>query len=140
MAATFGENPASPLVGRIGTASVVVSPAGTAITAGSGDLPVLATPRLVALLEEAACAALTGVLPPESTSVGTRIDVRHRVPSPVGAHVTATARVTDVSGTRITFDVSATHEGGGAAIEIGSGTHTRVVVEREAFLGALETG
>ena len=139
MPASFDERAASALVGRVGTASVTVSPDGTAIAAGSGDLPVLATPRLVALLEEAACSALADVLPSGTTSVGTHIDVRHRAPSPLGVQVTATARITAVSGTRVSFEVSATHVLDGTVAEVGRGTHARAVVDREAFLGALES-
>jgi predicted thioesterase len=132
------------LMGRVGQATITVGPAATAIAAGSGDLPVLATPRMVALMEEAACAALAGALPDGLTSVGTRVDVAHRAASPLGWVVTATARVTGVSGARVTFEVVATHSrpvgvsGGDEAAEIGGGTHVRVVVERESFLAGLQ--
>ncbi|MEO6471098.1 MAG: thioesterase, partial [Aeromicrobium sp.] len=63
----------------------------TAVALGSGDLPVLATPRLLAWLEEATCAALD--LNAGQTSVGTRVDIEHLAASLVGAVVTATATV-----------------------------------------------
>lgn len=95
-------------------------------------------------MEEAACAALAGALPDGLTSVGTRLDVAHRAASPLGSVVTATARVTAVSGARVTFEVTAAHSrpvgasGGDETVEIGGGTHVRVVVEREAFLTGLQ--
>ena len=110
-----------------------VDEADTAIALGSGDLPVLATPAMIALMEAAACDALVGHLPPGCTSVGSHVDVRHLAPSPVGSRVTAAARITEVRGTRVTFEVRATQASGSEAIEIGTGTHTRVIVRRDAF-------
>jgi predicted thioesterase len=101
----------------------------TAQAMGSGDLPVYATPALVALLERAACACLAGRLPDGRTSVGTRMDIAHTAASPVGATVTACATVTDVSGRQIEFEVRAADTVG----EIARGTHTRVVVDAERF-------
>jgi fluoroacetyl-CoA thioesterase len=123
--------------GAEGVVDHVVSDSMTAIAAGSGDLPVLATPTLVALMEAAACKALAHHLPGGLTSVGSRIDVRHLAPSPVGAQVSAHARVTGVDGAKVTFDVEASHHVGGVSVEIGRGTHVRVIVERGAFLNAL---
>jgi predicted thioesterase len=137
MTSTLPAGVAEAILGSHGTVDHVVSESMTAIAAGSGDLPVLATPTLVALMEAAACQALVHHLPGGLTSVGSRIDVRHLAPSPVGARVTAKATVTDVQGVRVTFDVEATHHVGGTDVEIGRGTHVRVVVERGAFLNAL---
>ena len=132
-----GAEAADDLVGRWAEASIEVTPAATAIAAGSGDLPVLATPRMIALMEEAACTLLAAALPDEATSVGTRIDVRHSVPSPLGARVTARATVVGVSAARITFEVTAWHGPVDSRVEIGRGTHVRAVVDREAFLSKL---
>ena len=119
--------------GATGSATITVTDADTAIAAGSGDLPVLATPRMVALMEQAACAALAPALPAGSTSVGVHVDVRHTAPTPVGAVVTATARVTQVSGARILLEVTAEQDRDGVTEPIGAGTHTRVVVDRATF-------
>lgn len=107
----------------------------TAIALGSGDVEVLGTPRLIALLEEATCAAIRGALPAHQTSVGSQINVRHRKPSFPGAQVFAMATVTEVDGSRVTFEVSAAHAIGEGQREerIAVGTITRVVVERSAF-------
>ena len=122
---------------RTGTATLTVGPADTAIAAGSGDLPVLATPRMIALMEQAACAALAGALPAEATSVGIHVDIRHLAPTAVGGTVTATAMVTSVDGARIGFEVRATHATEDGETEIGRGTHLRAVVDRAAFLARL---
>lgn len=125
----------SKLVGRQGRAEWKVTDADTAIALGSGDVPVLATPRLIALLEAATCAALDGQLQGDQTSVGTRVDVAHRRPTPRGARVDARATVISVDETRIMFDVTADHqESSGHRVEaICRGTITRVVVDRSSF-------
>lgn len=135
MTVRFDSETAASLVGRMADVRLDVTDADTAIAAGSGDLPVLATPRMVALMEQAACAALADALPTGSTSVGTHVDVRHLAASPVGSTVVARATITAVSGSRVTFAVTAV--GSDGATELGTGTHTRVVVERDAFLAGL---
>jgi len=106
----------------------------TAAALGSGDLPVLGTPRLLAWLEAATCAAVAGDLSAAETSVGTQVTVTHRRPSPVGEEVTVTAKVSGREGARVTFTVAATDSGGD---EIAGGEVTRAVVERERFLARL---
>lgn len=113
------------------TASVrhVVGDDDTAAALGSGDLPVLATPRLLAWCEEATCAALD--LPDGGTSVGTRVELEHRSASPVGATVTATAEQVHRDGRLVTFRVVAVDQD---ETVLGSGEVRRVVVDRERFL------
>jgi predicted thioesterase len=106
-----------------------VSEDDTAVRMGSGDVPVLATPRVIAWMEAAAVAALHE-LPAEMTSVGIHVSVDHTAPTLVGAEVRAEAAVRMVEGKRIEFDVRA-FEGNGI---IAGGTHTRVVVDRLRFL------
>lgn len=122
------------LTGATGSATITVTDADTAIAAGSGDLPVLATPRMIALMEQAACDALAPLLPPGSTSVGVHVDVRHTAPSTIGVVVTASARVAQVSGSRIVLELSAQQERDGVSEPIGTGTHTRVAVDRATFV------
>ena len=102
----------------------------TAAAIGSGDLEVLATPRMIALMEHAACMALEDALDDGQTSVGTSINVSHTAASPVGIQIEIEAIITSVKGRSITFEVSASDEGG----EIGRGTHTRVIVDGEKLL------
>jgi fluoroacetyl-CoA thioesterase len=113
------------------TASVThtVTPADTASALGSGDLEVLATPRVLAWLEEATCAALD--LPPGQTSVGTRVELEHLAASPIGAVVTATATAVYSDGRLVRFQVVAQDADGTL---LASGEVRRVVVDRERFL------
>lgn len=134
---TFDDDTAARLIGTVARIDLSVAGMDTAARWRSGDLDVLATPRVVALVEEAACATLASVLPPDVTTVGTRIDLRHRAATPVGATVQAIARVTGIEGTRIHFDVSAVEDPTGGARVVAEGVHTRVVVDRGSFLSAL---
>jgi fluoroacetyl-CoA thioesterase len=106
----------------------VVTELDTARALGSGDLDVLATPRLLAWLEEATCAVL--YLPADRTSVGTRIELEHLAASAVGAEVTATATVVHSDGRLLRFQVVA-HDAAGTLLA--SGEVRRVVVDRERF-------
>ncbi len=115
--------------GRSGTYVAEVTSLDTAISLGSGDVPVLATPRVVAWLEAAAVAALEG-LPPEMTTVGIHIAVDHTAPTLVGAEVRAEAEVTAADGPRIEFAVRAYERDQIVA----GGTHTRIMVDRRRFM------
>ncbi len=123
------------LIGRVGQVGVTIVAGDTAIAVGSGEVPVLGTPRLIALMERATCSVLHPELGSEHTSVGVRVDISHRRPTPIGATVTVTAKISAVDGSRVTFDVSADHElASGERVErIGRGTIIRAVVERSAF-------
>lgn len=119
--------------GLTGTASLVVSDDDTAIALGSGDVPVLATPRVLALAEAATVDAIVAELPAGSTTVGARVDLEHLRASAVGAKVEARATLTAVDGRRLVFAVSVM-EGDD---EVARGTITRIVVDRAAFLARL---
>ena len=116
-------------VGDTGTSIAVVTKADTAVEMGSGDVPVLATPRVIAWMEAAAVAALR-VLPDHLTSVGIHISVDHSAPTLEGARVRTQAEVKALDGQRIEFDVRAFD---GEKV-IAGGTHTRVILDRERFL------
>ena len=122
-------------VGVEGLAEMTVSTQDTAIAWSSGDVPVLGTPRLLALLEEATCDAIRGLLPQSHTSVGTGVEIKHRRSTPVGAHVVASARVIEVDGARIIFEVAADHRtaSGDEVAGVAHGRITRSVVERATF-------
>lgn len=111
----------------------------TAIAVGSGTLPVLGTPRLLAWCEAATCAALEPTLGEGSTSVGTRISMEHVGASPVGQRVEITASATYVDGRLHRFTVAARHVGssGEPGKVVGTGEVTRVVVDTEKFLARL---
>ncbi len=116
----------APSAGAKGSAELVVGEADTAIAAGSGDVPVLATPRVLALAERATVAALAGALAPGQTSVGASVELDHLRPSFVGARVLARATLTDVRGRRLTFAVEIAE----GAEPVARATVTRVVVDR----------
>jgi predicted thioesterase/GNAT superfamily N-acetyltransferase len=112
----------------------------TAVALGSGDVPVLATPRLIAWLEAATVAALGAQgspLPTDETSVGTRVDIEHLAASPVGASVEATAEVIHRDGRLVRFAVAAHHDSGAGPVLVARGEVTRVVVRRAPFLERL---
>ena len=112
----------------------VVAPDDTAISQGSGQLEVLATPRLVALMENAAMLTVAPYLSPEETTVGGMISITHLAPSAVGAEIAATAVLEKIEGRKLTFSVTA-HEGDKL---IGEGTHVRFIVNKERFVSKLK--
>jgi predicted thioesterase len=118
-----------PQPGAAATVEVVVGQEDTAVALGSGDVPVLATPRVLALAERATVAAVASSLGPGQTTVGAHVELDHLRPSFVGARVRVEATLREVRGRRLTFDVRAS-EGGQA---VAAGTVTRVLVARERF-------
>ena len=120
--------------GRRAEVAVVTGPEDTAAALGSGDVPVLGTPRLLALAEAATGRALDGALAPGQTSVGTSVRLEHTAASPVGMRVTVTAELTGVDGRQMRFAVKAVDAGGTV---VALGTVERVVVDRDKFLARL---
>ena len=115
-----------------------------AITVGSGDLPVLATPMMMALMENAAMLAVVDELPEGCTTVGGHIESSHLRPSKIGDVVKATAEVTKVDGKKIEFKVSAysgerlrVGDGTSGMTLLGEGTHLRFIVDKEKFMSRL---
>lgn len=115
------------------TSTQVVTEQLTAMVMGSGDMPVFATPAMVALMENAAMLAVASSLPEGSTTVGALMNTTHIKPSPIGETVKATAILDEVDGRKLTFTVRAEDSKG----VIGEGTHVRYVVDRERFMGKL---
>jgi predicted thioesterase len=138
--------PADPYRGRVTVPGMTLRPgleavvrhtiteADTAIALRSGDVPVLATPRLISLCEEATVAAVSSHLDDGLTTVGTAVNVRHLAPSPVGARVEAHATLTAVDETALVFSVLA-RDGGKT---IAQGAVRRAVVNRDRFLARLD--
>src|SRR5262249_37659916 len=117
-------------LGLRGEAQRVVGDVDTAIAHGSGTVPVLATPCLIALCEQAAIAALADRLPDGVTTVGMRVQIDHLQPTPVGGEVAAEAILKHVEGRRLTFAVSVNDSRGLVA----AGKVTRVIVDVQRFL------
>lgn len=109
---------------------LTVQDSDTAIAFRTGIVPVLATPRVVALVEEAAVAAVHPSIEDGSSTVGVRVQLEHISPTPVGAVVTAEAHLEKVEGRRLIFHVAARDERGLVA----AGKVTRVLVDVERFL------
>jgi predicted thioesterase len=113
-----------------GMVELAVREADTALAFGSGDVPVLATPVLVALCEQAACHAVADHLQPGETTVGVRVELAHLAPTQVGSVVRAEATLDRSDGRRLVFTVNASDSCGLVA----AGKITRVIVDRDAFL------
>ena len=120
-------------IGLKHTSELTVTDTVTAIKMGSGDMPVLATPAMMALMENAAMLAVDDELPEGNTTVGGHIQSSHLKPSKIGDKVSATAEVTKVDGKKIEFKISA-YSGD---VLLGEGTHLRFIVDRERFLSKL---
>ncbi|MET7463048.1 thioesterase family protein [Nonomuraea sp. NPDC005501] len=109
---------------------IMVEREDTAQKVGSGDVPVLATPRLLAFAEMTTVQAVRPHLEPGQTSVGTRVELKHLAASPLGTHVQFTAELTEVDGRRLVFAFEARDR----TKVVGRGTIERVVVDRARFV------
>ena len=122
-------------IGQKHTSELKVIDSITAVEVGSGDMPVLATPMMMALMENAAMLAVKDDLPEGCTTVGGHIESSHLRPSKIGDVVTAVAEVTKVDGKKIFFKVAAYC---GENL-LGEGTHLRFIVDRKRFLEKLNS-
>lgn len=116
--------------GLKGTAELYVTAQLTAESVGSGSVPVLATPMMIALMEAASLKAIDGKLTEDRTTVGTDINIQHTAATPIGSKVKAHAVLTNIEGRRLFFKVEAFDE-----VElIGRGTHVRFIIDKTKFL------
>lgn len=115
--------------GPRGEARLVVREEDTARHLGSGNVAVLATPRMIALMEKASVKAVDHLLPPGQATVGGEIRVRHLAATPQGMEVTIHSELVEVEGRRLTFKVEAFDE----REKVGEGTHTRFIIDLERF-------
>ena len=122
-------------VGLSHTSEIVVSSEHSASRYGSGTVEVLATPAMVALMENAALMSVQPHLPPGLTTVGAEISVTHSKATAMGMGVSAKATLIGVDGRKLEFSVTAWDQEG----EIGKGSHTRYVIDVERFMGRLST-
>src|SRR3954468_10174283 len=109
---------------------LTVTDADTAQSLGSGDVPVLGTPRVLALAETATVAATARQIPGGLTTVGVRAEISHVAPSPVGRHVTALATLAKVDGRKLIFDV-VVRDGETLVAEV---RVERMMVDRQRFI------
>jgi len=127
-------------VGLRASVQATVTEADTAEAMGSGDVPVLATPRLLALAEAASSAAVAPQLADGFTTVGTSASVEHRRASPLGAEVVVEAELTEVDGRRLVFGFIARAQNTGEDVVVGAGTVERVILDRERFIARAQAG
>jgi fluoroacetyl-CoA thioesterase len=120
-----------PALGAAATLAFEVSNADIAQTLGTGDVPVLASSRLLTWAEDATCAAIATDLDESQTSVGTKLQLDHKQPSPLNATVSVRAELTRVDGQVLEFEIRAEHDDGQV---VGRGKVTRMVVDRARFL------
>ena len=115
------------------TSQKIVRECDTAQSAGSGNLPVFATPMMVALMENAAMKAAEQLLQERESTVGSELNIKHLRPTAIGEEVSATAVLTAQEGRKLTFSVVATDKNG----TIGEGTHVRYIINAEKFMSKL---
>ncbi|MFG2056029.1 thioesterase family protein [Micromonospora sp. NPDC048930] len=125
------EQPEPPFApGLSARVELTVTDADTAQAVGSGDVPVLGTPRVLALAEAATVAATATRMPGGSTTVGVRVELEHRAATPVGRTVVAQARLAKVDGRRLLFEVTVTQDDETVA----EGRVERLLVDRQRFV------
>jgi fluoroacetyl-CoA thioesterase len=125
------EQPESALTpGLTAQVELTVTDADTAQAVGSGDVPVLGTPRVLALAEAATVAATATGMPPGSTTVGTRVELEHLAPTVVGRTVRAQALLATVDGRRLSFEVTVSD----GDQTVARGRVDRILVDRERFV------
>ena len=116
--------------GMTARVELTVTDADSAQALGSGDVPVLGTPRVLALAEAATVACTARQMPSGVTTVGTRAEIEHRAPTPVGRHVTALATLAKVDGRKLLFEV-VVRDGETLVAEV---RVERAIVDRQRFI------
>ncbi|MGC8825428.1 MAG: thioesterase family protein [Anaerolineae bacterium] len=114
--------------------SLVVEREHTARHLGSGGVDVLATPEMVRMMERAAVMAVDHLLPEGYRTVGVRVDVTHKAPTPLGMKFIARAELIAVDGRRLTFRVTAQDE----REVVGEGIHERAIIALDRFARKIE--
>jgi fluoroacetyl-CoA thioesterase len=120
--------------GLVGEVSLIVGETHTAKHLGSGGVKVLATPVMIALMEDAARSSVDSKLDQGQLSVGVNLNVAHLAATPVGMRVTARSELVAVDGRKLTFKVEAHDE----REKIGEGTHVRAIINLERFMTRLD--
>lgn len=111
------------------TIKIIVTNNKTAAAMGSGTLQVFATPAMIALIEETAWRSVTPYLEDGQSSVGTKLDISHISPTPLGMTVKCETELTEIDGRRLVFKTDVYDEMG----LIGTGTHERFIINADKF-------
>ena len=101
---------------------------------GSGEVEALSTPAIIAFMEKTARQTVESRLPEGDITVGTRVDIRHLGPVPIGENLKVTAQLVGIDKTKLTFKVKAEWRNE----VIGTGRHERFIVNKEKFLQKLK--
>ena len=121
--------------GIIGNKEIVVTENRTAKAMGSGELPVFATPAMIALIEETAWKSVSGFLDPGQGTVGTKLEISHTAATPLGMKVSCRTELTEIDRRRLIFKAEVFDECGKA----GEGIHERFIVDNKKFLSRAES-
>ncbi|MDR5658584.1 thioesterase family protein [Serpentinicella sp. ANB-PHB4] len=113
---------------------ITVGAEDTAVAFGSGGVKVLATPRMVGIMENAALQAVEDYLPEGYTTVGTDVDIKHFTATPMGMNAYAEAELVKIEGKKLLFKVIAYDE----KDKIGEGLHGRFIINLEKFMEKTE--
>lgn len=116
-------------IGVKGKQSLTVTQQQSAKTMGSGTLDVFATPAMIALMEQTAWKSIVPYLDSNQSSVGTRLDITHDAPTPLGMTVTCESELVEIDGRRLVFTVTASDDKG----IIGKGIHERFLIQEDSF-------
>jgi predicted thioesterase len=122
-------------VGEECSEEFIVEEKHTASHIGSGSVFVLSTPSMIAFMEKTSLDCVQKFLPPQYTTVGTMVNVRHLKPAPVGGKVVVKSRIIGFEGRRVLFEVEALY---GNEV-IGRGQHERYIVDKERFLSKVKS-
>lgn len=106
----------------------------SAISMGSGSVNVFATPSMIANMEKAALLCVENLLPDSQTTVGTRLEINHFKATAIGQEISFKAILISIEGKKLEFEVTASDE----QAEIGSGKHTRYIIDKEKFMNQLK--
>jgi len=117
-----------------GAQSVTVTEENLASTVGSGDLPVFATPAMIALIEKTASLSVQPYLDLGTSTVGTHLDIAHSSATPIGMTVVCETELVEIDRRRLVFKVRVYD----SKSEVGFGTHERFIVDSQRFLEKAE--
>lgn len=116
------------------TKEIIVQEKDSAKSLGSGGLNVFGTPAMIALMENVALDMVRQYIPIDSDTVGIEINAKHIKASKIGSKITCTAKITDIDGRKISYDIKAFDESGDI---IGTASHQRFIVNVDKFMSKL---